>query len=275
MSKHFITSINMLKASIMASFEKKRKAGLLLLGLLVLPCLTSNAQTTIGGVNMGNLTNYLFFFADDSTDANWQGATKGFAGNVAIDGVQAKERTSGGVPFSGTIFTNDNSLGAWANIVDQNDPGQVNPAQAFGVTGQNALISGLEANLNNAFSQINALPASTGFTSVSSTSLNGLNRQNGIAETKLSFLDLVDYSIFPNPAGSFAKLNLEKLVGEQNASIVVFTKLGQEVKRIELEEVWGKFYQMDIRDLKEDHYILWLNVPGKQPVAKKLAIGKV
>ena len=141
------------------------------------------AQTTIGGVNLGNLPNYLFFFADGSTDANWQGATKGFAGDVAIDGIQAQERTSGGVPFTGTIYTNNSTLDAWASIVDQNDPGQVNPAQAFGVTNQGSRISGLEADLNSAFSQINALSASGGYTSVSSTSLNGLNTQNGVPQT--------------------------------------------------------------------------------------------
>ena len=90
-------------------------------------------DTVIGGVNLGNLPNYLFFFADGSTDANWQGATKGFVGDVAVDGIQAAERTSGGVPYAGTIYTNDSTLGAWASIVDQNDPSQVSPAQAFGV----------------------------------------------------------------------------------------------------------------------------------------------
>ncbi|MEK7831964.1 MAG: SdrD B-like domain-containing protein, partial [Acidobacteriota bacterium] len=145
--------------------------------------MTSQAQTVIGGVNLGGLPNYLFFFANGSTKANWQGATKGFAGNVAIDGIQANETTSGGVPFAGTIYTNASSLGAWAGIVDQNDPGQVNPAQAFGVLNQTTLISNLETELSNAFAQINGLPVSAGFSSVSSTSLNGLNKQNGVAET--------------------------------------------------------------------------------------------
>ena len=66
----------------------------------------------IGGVNLGNLPDYLFFFADAHTDANWQGATKGFVGDVAVDGVEASERTSGGVPYAGTIFTNDTTLSA-------------------------------------------------------------------------------------------------------------------------------------------------------------------
>ena len=45
--------------------------------------------------------------------------------------------------------------------------------------------SGLTTTLNNAFAQINALPATPGYTSVSSTSLNGLNTTtaDGIGRT--------------------------------------------------------------------------------------------
>ncbi|MGE5352872.1 MAG: SdrD B-like domain-containing protein [Acidobacteriota bacterium] len=130
----------------------------------------------IGGVNLGTLPDYLLFYSNGSIDANWQGATKGFVGNVAIDGIQASERTSGGVPYAGTIYTNDATLGAWQAIVDQN------PGQATGSTGNVALISGLEADLVSAFQQINALPATPGYESVSSSVLNGLNTQNGINE---------------------------------------------------------------------------------------------
>jgi hypothetical protein len=137
----------------------------------------------IGGINLGKLPDYLFFFENASSDANWQGASKGFVGDVAVDGIQASERTSGGVPYGGTIYTNDVTLSAWQDIVDQNDPPEVDPAQAWGITGETARIAGLETDLINAFTQINALSATPGYTSVSSTSLNGLNTQNGIPET--------------------------------------------------------------------------------------------
>lgn len=141
------------------------------------------AQTTLGGVNLGQLPAYLFVFTNGSTDANWQGATKGFIGNVAINGLVANERTSGGVPFGGTIYTNDVSLGAWQGIISQNAAPSVSPTQAQGVTGQIARLTGLSTDLTNAFSQINALAPSAGYSSVSSTLLNGLNTQNGIAQT--------------------------------------------------------------------------------------------
>ncbi len=151
--------------------------------IIILSFETTTAQTILGGVNMGNLTDYLFVYTNGSVDANWQGATSGFVGNVAINGISARERTSGAVPYAGTIYTNDVTLGAWQAIVDQNAAPNVIPSQAFSSTGQTTLITNLTADLNNAFSQINALIPTTGYTSVSSASLNGLNTQNGVAET--------------------------------------------------------------------------------------------
>ncbi len=141
------------------------------------PTAPAATATVLGGVDLGNLPNYLFFFANGSTDANWQGATKGFVGNVAVDGIQAAERTSGGVPYAGTITTNDSTLSAWQDIVTQNS------GQAFASTGKTATISGLESDLTSAFSQINGLSATSGYSSVSSTSLNTLNTQDGVAKT--------------------------------------------------------------------------------------------
>ncbi|MBI3790770.1 MAG: hypothetical protein HY275_07810 [Gemmatimonadetes bacterium] len=137
------------------------------------------ADGVLGGVDMGGVVNanYLFVFTNGSTDANWQGATKGFVGNVGVDGIQARERTSGGVPFAGTIYTNDATLGAWQAIVNQN------AGQAFASTGQTALVASLETKVNGVFAQVNALTATPGFTSRSAASLDGLNTQNGIAET--------------------------------------------------------------------------------------------
>src|SRR6185436_3588384 len=66
----------------------------MIMALGLLPLL-SNSQVTIGGVNLGNLPNYFLFYSDAQIDANWQGASKGYRGNVAIDGIEAFERTSG------------------------------------------------------------------------------------------------------------------------------------------------------------------------------------
>lgn len=124
--------------------------------------------STLGGINLGSLTDYGFVFTNASQDANWQGATKGFAGDVAVNG-GAHFRTSGGVPFAGTIYTDGPSIGQWQNIVNQN------PGQAHVSTGNTGLITTLADSLNAAFTQINGLAATPGYTSVSSTSLDGLD----------------------------------------------------------------------------------------------------
>lgn len=131
----------------------------------------------IGGVDLtGVVDNQLFLFTNGSVDANWQGASKGFVGNVLVDGLQARERTSGGVPYAGTITTNDGSLGAWQGIVNQN------PGVAFAALNQGSTIADAEAKLAAAFTTINGLAVTPGFASRSATSLNGLNTQNGVDE---------------------------------------------------------------------------------------------
>lgn len=133
----------------------------------------------IGGVDLsGIIDKELFFFANGSVDANWQGATKGFVGNAVVNGIIAKERTSGGVAYAGTISTNDSTLSAWQNIVNQN------PSQASASLNQTTLVTNQRAKLIAAFQKINAMPVSTAvsttsgtrnFDGVSAVSLNGVD----------------------------------------------------------------------------------------------------
>lgn len=145
--------------------------------VLVEPSHAIGGSNVGGGINLGHLTDNLFFFANGSQNANWLGATKGFVGDVVIDGIQAKEHTSNIIPFAGTIHTNAATLGTWQGIIDDN------AKQAHVETKQTALVSGLENDLNNAFAQINGLTASAGYTGISAASLNGLNTQDGINRT--------------------------------------------------------------------------------------------
>jgi hypothetical protein len=140
-------------------------------------CPVSPNPVVLGGVNLGFLPNYLFVFTDGSVDANWQSSSKGYAGDVAVNGILARERTSGTIAYAGTINTNDSTLGSWQKIVNDN------AGQAFAATGKSALVSGLQVDLLNAFAQINARTPTAGYSSVSSSALNGLNTQNGTAET--------------------------------------------------------------------------------------------
>jgi hypothetical protein len=128
----------------------------------------------IGGVEMGDLVNSVMVFTNGGSGANWQGASKGFIGDFAFNGNTANPTTSGTVPFAGTVYTNTGSLGAWQNIVNANS------GQAVAMPYS---LNGMQGSLENAFTQINALPVTPGYESVSAQSLNGLNTQNNIIET--------------------------------------------------------------------------------------------
>ena len=136
---------------------------------------TGGGSVFAGVIDMGDLPQNLFVFTNGSSDANWQGASKGFIGDVAIDGQQAKERTSGNVPFAGTITSSANPLGAWQSIVNSNS-GQANAVHSP------SSVNSLENSLENAFSEVNGLTVTPGFTGVSAQSLDNLNTQNGIGE---------------------------------------------------------------------------------------------
>ena len=132
-------------------------------------------------IDLGGLTNYLFFFEDGRDDTNWQGATKGFYGDVAVDGITASERTSGGVPYAGTIYTNDGTIGAFQGIVDQN------VGQAFSSVSETTLIDDLTADFNNAWATLDAMPAD--LTVADAADLHNADYQNGVAETIIVDID--------------------------------------------------------------------------------------
>ncbi len=135
------------------------------------------ANTTTESICLGNLPSFLFVFANGSNDANWQGATKGFIGDVAVNGLIANQRTSGSVPFAGNLYTNGPTQDNWQGILNQNS------LQSTSSTNQTAFITILKNDLDNAFAMINNKTATVGFEGVSSTSLNGMNTENGINET--------------------------------------------------------------------------------------------
>jgi uncharacterized repeat protein (TIGR01451 family) len=125
------------------------------------------AAGPIGGIDIGAISEYLFVFTDGSSDANWQSSSKGYVGNVAINGLRARERTSGSFAYAGTIFTNNTRLNAWQSIVNNNS------AQAATSANETARLAALEAELKARIVEINSLAVTPGFESRSATSLAG------------------------------------------------------------------------------------------------------
>jgi hypothetical protein len=128
-------------------------------------------------LSLGQLTEYLFVFTNGSMDANWQSASKGFIGDVAINGDLAKERTSGSFGFKGKIYTNSANLGAFQQIINNNQ------GQAQGKYNQGSKINSLINDLNNALNQIKSLPVTAGFGGINSADLDGINTTNGVGQT--------------------------------------------------------------------------------------------
>jgi Lectin C-type domain/Secretion system C-terminal sorting domain len=91
----------------------------------------------------------------------------------------------------------------------------------------------------------------------------------------ISYAVLEKLTVFPNPANSFVKANLEDYIGKQDVTITLFNNQGIQVKQYQIDEVYGKYYQMDLRELQEGLYVIWFNIPGHRPVAKHLMIGKL
>ena len=87
------------------------------------------------------------------------------------------------------------------------------------------------------------------------------------------FADLIDFTVFPNPAGDFIKINLESLLGKQ-VEIQLINTNGTIVHREEISEVYSKYFQLDLRDLLEGHYVIWLSSPGHKAVAEQFIVGK-
>ena len=90
----------------------------------------------------------------------------------------------------------------------------------------------------------------------------------------VNYADLIDFVLFPNPANDFVKLNLETVVGKQ-ATVIIYNNLGVTVQKYQLGQVSGKYHQIDLRDMREGHYIVRLYVPEHKPVSKTLMIGKL
>jgi hypothetical protein len=137
----------------------------------------------IGGVNLGNLTDYLFLFADGSDLAAWSGPSNGYIGNVAVTS-SANQIHGISFAYAGNIQSDAALSTEWQQIITDNIE------QATFTPVPTATISALQSNLVSAFQQINARPTNTSelpspynvnFTG-DINQLDGLNTQNGVKE---------------------------------------------------------------------------------------------
>ncbi|MEZ4930700.1 MAG: hypothetical protein R2788_01040 [Saprospiraceae bacterium] len=91
----------------------------------------------------------------------------------------------------------------------------------------------------------------------------------------VEFQDRIDFVIFPNPANEFTNINLESIIGFKDVDIHVYNNMGVRLKHFHLDEVSSRYYQMDLRELHEGHYSVWVNIPGRRAQAVQMVIGRL
>ena len=138
-------------------------------------------------VDLGNLPNYHFYFADGSGKAKIQSASPGYYGDIAVNGIIANEDSSGSFAYAGTIYTNDvlaNGIGKWQDFVDANSAPSVTPSQAFVDYDEVQRISDLNTDFINAWNDLDNRPSTPAYTSLNTlTALSNHNFQDNNPET--------------------------------------------------------------------------------------------
>jgi hypothetical protein len=89
------------------------------------------------------------------------------------------------------------------------------------------------------------------------------------------FLDVIDFSLFPNPANKFVKVNLEAILDFENIEIEIYNNLGVLVFEKDISKVNTPYNQLDLRGLQDGFYTVYLKIPNRKPIAKRLMIGRM
>lgn len=89
----------------------------------------------------------------------------------------------------------------------------------------------------------------------------------------IEFQELGDFTLFPNPASQYTKVNLENMDG-QSVSIQLFDLTGHLIQKVDIEEVTDLDYRLDLSEVRDGHYMVAVFANGRKPVTKKLFVGK-
>jgi hypothetical protein len=89
----------------------------------------------------------------------------------------------------------------------------------------------------------------------------------------IEFEELGDFTLYPNPASTYTKVNLENVQG-QTVSIQLFDLIGHQLQQIDIETVEKLDYRLDLTDLRDGQYIVAVIANGRKPVTKKLFVSK-
>lgn len=86
--------------------------------------------------------------------------------------------------------------------------------------------------------------------------------------------DLYEFKLFPNPAGDYVDVNLRSAEG-RIVRLLLVDRVGRLVKEMEVESAPLEPYRMDLTDVPEGWYVVWVQAEGRRARALKLVIGKL
>jgi hypothetical protein len=88
---------------------------------------------------------------------------------------------------------------------------------------------------------------------------------------KVNIADIEQFGLYPNPASDYVDVVLKDVTGK-NVTMHIADQLGRVVKVIEMENVDGVPYRIDLNGMHNGMYSLWIFTDKQKPIGKKLIV---
>jgi len=98
---------------------------------------------------------------------------------------------------------------------------------------------------------------------------DGTIRNTEVKEVTVN--DIIDFGLYPNPTTTYVDVNLAEVAGNA-ATIRIVDKLGRAVLVDQVAEATANPHRIQLDKLTNGHYIVWVLVDGRRPVAKQLVV---
>ncbi|MEZ4963315.1 MAG: PQQ-dependent sugar dehydrogenase [Saprospiraceae bacterium] len=85
--------------------------------------------------------------------------------------------------------------------------------------------------------------------------------------------DLDEFKLFPNPAGDYVDVNLRSVEG-RIVRLLLVDRLGRLAKEVEIESAPIEPYRLDLSDVPEGWYVVWVQAEGRRAKGLRLVVGR-
>jgi len=102
---------------------------------------------------------------------------------------------------------------------------------------------------------------------------SGDNDEVEDSETQMiNYEKLIHFSLFPNPTDNYTSVNIETIIGKKGVNISVYNNLGVRLQTHRIEEVFEKYYELDVSELSGGVYIIQIDMPQHKSISKRLIV---